>query len=122
MYLYSFEKLEVWQNSRKLAKQVYTTTESFPVSEQFGLTNQLRRSVVSVCSNLAEGSARRTKMDQGKFTTQSYSSLMEVLNQLILGSDFGYLSAESLSSFREQILLISNQLNALRNAQMGTGG
>lgn len=61
MYKHSFEKLEVWQDSIDLVEVVYKITESFPVAERFGLTNQMRRSSVSISSNLAEGTSRITQ-------------------------------------------------------------
>jgi len=59
--MFNFEKLEVWQKSIALADVIYHETRSFPVDERFGLTNQMRRSVVSVSSNIAEGSSRSSK-------------------------------------------------------------
>ena len=58
--IYSFEKLEVWQDTRELTKIIYKTTRSYPDEERFGLTNQMRRSVISVSSNIVEGSYRST--------------------------------------------------------------
>ena len=60
MYTYSFEKLDVWVESKKLSKDIYTITSKFSPGEKFGLTSQLRRASVSICSNIAEGSARKT--------------------------------------------------------------
>ena len=59
MKIYSFEKLEVWQNSRVLVTAIYQLTKKFPQEERFGLTNQLRRASVSVSSNIAEGNSER---------------------------------------------------------------
>ncbi|WP_417785246.1 four helix bundle protein [Tenacibaculum sp.] len=84
MKIYSFEKLEVWKESISLTKNVYSLTDSFPINENFGLTSQLRRATVSIASNLAEGTAR--------FITISYSSAMEVLNQLIISRELSYIS------------------------------
>ncbi len=56
MYQYNFEKLEICQLSRVLVRNIYKTTESFPDTEKFGLTNQLRRATVSISSNITEGS------------------------------------------------------------------
>jgi len=84
MYVYSFEKLEVWKESKKLTKIIYQITSRYPENEKFGLTSQLRRASISVCSNLAEGSARITSKDKAHFSTMAYSSLIEVLNQIII--------------------------------------
>jgi len=80
MFEYSFEKLEVWKESIELVKSIYEITKRFPVSEKYGLTNQLRRASVSVSSNLAEGTSRKSKKDQAHYTTMSFGSALEVLN------------------------------------------
>jgi len=110
---YSFEKLEVWQDCRILTKQIYQITKKFPEDERFGLTNQIRRSVISVSSNIVEGSYRTTNKDKANFMNIAYSSLMELLSQLILSKDLEYLTDNILSDLREQIEKISNKLNAL---------
>ena len=56
MYVYSFEKLEVWVEAKELSKNIYLTTKQFPDDEKFGLTSQLKRASISICSNIAEGS------------------------------------------------------------------
>ena len=117
MYTYSFEKLEVWQLSRKLVKRIYTLTDKFPDSEKYGLTSQIRRAAISVSSNLAEGTSRKTPKEQGRFTQMSFSSLLEVLNQLILSTDLEYLKETDLNEIRPEIEELSNKLNRLYNSQ-----
>ena len=117
MYKYSFEKLDVWQLSRELVKDIYTITNDFPIDEKYGLISQVKRATISVSSNLAEGAARKTAKDQAHFTTIAYGSLMELLNQLILASDLDYISIEKLSELRPKIEAIGNKLNSLRNSQ-----
>jgi len=116
MYKFNFEKLEVWNNARKLAKKIYLKTEKFPESEKFGISTQLRRAIVSVCSNLAEGSSRFSSKDQMHFYSISYSSLMETINQLILSQDLGYLSSKDLLDFRKEVNSIGYMINGLREA------
>ena len=94
MHQFSFENLEVWQLSRKLVSKIYSLTKSWPASEKFGLTNQIRRAVISISSNLAEGTSRKSSKDQAHFTQMAYSSLMEVTNQLILARDLKYINEE----------------------------
>lgn len=113
MYTFSFEKLEVWKKSRLLAKGIYLITQDFPDSEKFGIVAQLRRAVISVCSNIAEGTSRWSSKDQGHFYNIAYSSLMESLNQLILSNDLDYLDADVLSEIRSDIHVISLMLNNL---------
>jgi len=86
-YKYSFEKLNVWVDSKELIKIIYNIIKSFPDEEKFGLTNQLRRASISVASNLAEGTSRNTNKDMAHFTMLSFSSLMEVLNQIIIAHE-----------------------------------
>ena len=116
-HTYSFEKLEVWQRSRVLVKMVYQNTRHYPSSETYGLTSQLRRAAVSICTNLAEGSARKTAKDQANFSTMAYSSLMEVLTLTLISNDLEYIDNQQLSDLRELIEELSNKINALRRSQ-----
>ena len=118
MYTFAFEKLSVWQNTRKLAITIYKTTRNYPNDERFGLVSQLRRAIVSVSSNIAEGSSRVTSKDQAHFYNTSYSSLMEVLSQVILSCDLDFITFEQHETLRVMIEEISIQLNALRNAAL----
>jgi four helix bundle protein len=68
MKKFSFEKLEVWRNAKGLTHLVYKATKDFPSEEKYGLVSQLRRSVMSVTSNIAEGSSRMSSKDQAHFT------------------------------------------------------
>lgn len=107
MYTYSFEKLEVWQLAKKLVVKIYTITSKFPVEEKFGLISQLRRAAVSICSNLAEGSGRNTPKDQGNFYNKAYSSLVEVLNQLLISHDLNWINETDMDDVRADIEIIS---------------
>ena len=92
MFTYSFEKLEVWKESKDFTKQIYLTTTNFPETEKYGLISQLRRASFSVCSNIAEGSSRQTNKDKAHFTTMAFSSAVEVLNQLIICFELNFIS------------------------------
>ncbi len=118
MYIYSFEKLSVWKESIELVKIIYKITTNFPSEEKFGLTSQLRRASVSISSNLAEGTSRSTNKDKARFTTMSFSSAMEVLNQFIISKELGFISEKDYIFVREKIEKITNMLNALRNTQI----
>ena len=116
MYTYSFEKLNVWQQARLLTKEIYIVTSRFPDEEKFGLVSQMRRAIISVSSNIAEGSSRKSNKDQAHFYTTAFSSLVELLNQLILSFDLGFIKEERYLELRNSIELISNQLNNLRKS------
>ena len=115
-HIYSFEKLDVWKDIRILIRDIYFTTDSFPDKEKFGIVNQMRRAAVSISSNLAEGSSRTSAKDQAHFYQISYSSLMEVLSQVIVSHDLDYISTPELTALRSQIEKVSFKLNALRKS------
>jgi four helix bundle protein len=117
MKVYSFEKLECWQQARKLAVWTYQSTKDFPANERFGLISQMRRASISIASNIAEGSARRTSKDQAHFSTVAYSSTIELLNDLIISSDLGYLTPDPYLAGREMIEKQTLLISTLRNAQ-----
>jgi four helix bundle protein len=117
MKTYSFEKLDVWQDARLLANLIYKKTKNFPTEEQYGLTNQMRRCSVSVASNIAEGSARTHLKEKLHFLTIAYSSTIELLNQLILSCDFGYLKHEELNTeLRPLIQTITYKIHRLKQS------
>ncbi len=88
-----FKDLIVWRKAIALAKEVYRVTKTFPREEQFGLTNQVRRAVVSVSSNIAEGHARQGQ-SFAHFLSVARGSLAEVESLLLLAVELGYTSAE----------------------------
>jgi len=114
-YQFGFEKLNVWQEARGMANMIYSLTINFPGEEKFVLVSQMRRAALSVCSNIAEGSSRKSYKDQAHFYNLSYSSLMELLNQCIIAKDQKLIKDEQLNECREKISKTANMLNALRN-------
>jgi four helix bundle protein len=116
MKQYSFEKLIVWQEARVLVKSIYTITRTFPKEEIFGITSQMRRASISICSNIAEGSGRTTKPDQANFYRIAYSSLLELLNQLIISTDLAFITDSELRELREKIDSIAYKITSLRNS------
>ena len=122
MHTFSFEKLEVWHDCRSLVKEVYQLSDQFPKDELFGLVSQIRRAVISVPSNIAEGSSRKTDKEQARFYQIAYSSLMEVLNQLILAVDLGFITEIDLVNIRMLIEKISWKINKLCQARREESG
>lgn len=107
----TYRDLNAWISARQLCAEVYSLTQKFPSSEQFGLTNQLRRAVVSVASNIAEGHGRQYKKETIQFLYTSKGSLNEVETQLILATDLKFLKEDELNkvlatldSTRKQLL------------------
>ena len=115
---YSFEKLKVWQEARGLVVKVYKLLDKFPNFEKYALCDQLRRAIVSVPSNIAEGSGRTSLKEQIHFIEIAYGSLMESYNQLIIAVDLNYINDDSLDILRPDIDNVARMLNGLRNTYM----
>jgi four helix bundle protein len=116
IHIIAFEKLKVWEEIRILIRMIYSLTKVYPKEEQFGIVNQIRRAVISVSSNLVEGSSRTSSKDQAHFYQLSYSSLMEVLSQVIVSKDLSYISESEYIETRTKIQSVSYLLNQLRKS------
>lgn len=116
-YSYSFEKLQVWQKSIQLVKVIYQLSKVFPKEERYGITDQIRRSVISIPTNIAEGVARKTSKDQAYFSTIAFGSLTELTNLLIIAYELEYLPIHTYEPCRAQIDEIARMLNGLRKSQ-----
>ena len=86
----SFKDLIVWQKSYALVLEIYKLTQSFPKSEQYGLSSQMRRAAVSIPSNIAEGYGRKHKAEYNHFLSIAYGSLLELETQSLLARDLKY--------------------------------
>lgn len=86
-----FKELIVWQKSMELVRVVYQLSKTFPADERFALTDQLRRAVVSIPSNIAEGNGRAGNKDYAHFLSIARGSLFETMTQLQIAEDLGYL-------------------------------
>ncbi len=111
----SFKDLEVWQEAVNLTDMVYRQTRKFPQEELFALTNQIRRAVVSIPSNIAEGSGRRSNTEFLQFLSIANGSLRELETQLIIAERIGYLSHEQLDALQPRIDTVGRLLTGLRN-------
>lgn len=89
-----YEKLQIWQKSINLVRLVYGVTRRFPKEEIYGITSQIRRASISVPSNIAEGSQRKSARDFGHFIEIAKGSLAELHTQLIIAHDLQYLSSK----------------------------
>lgn len=110
---YSFEKLNAWQEAKKLVVDVYQLLDSFPKFENYALCDQIRRSVVSVPSNIAEGSGRKSLKEQIHFLEIAYGSLMEVYNQLLIAIELAYITKESVDAIKPTINAVAKMINGL---------
>ncbi len=110
----SFTDLFAWQEGHKLVIAIYKETDKFPSKEIFGLTNQMRRAVVSITSNIAEGFSRGTTKDKCQFYSMAQGSLTELQNQLLISRDVGYLDKESFKALAEQTIVVNKLISGLK--------
>lgn len=118
---YAFENLTVWKESVNLSILIYKITKQFPKEELYGLTSQIRRAVISISSNIAEGSSKSSLKDQTRFSEIAYGSLMEVLNQIILACKLQFVDYKNYEEIRSQIEYVARLLSGYRKSQMERG-
>ena len=111
----SFRNLNAYIKAKELVSMVYALIKKFPKEEQYALCDQLRRAVISIPSNIAEGSGRLTTKDQSHFYSIAYGSLMEILAQLDVASDLGYITKEEFQHIETLIDVEAKLLTGLVN-------
>lgn len=121
MAIERFTDLKAWQEGHKLVLLVYDVTKLFPSEEQFSLTNQIRRAVVSVTSNIAEGFGRQSSNDKKHFYIMARGSILEIQNQLLIAKDVQILDSEKYEIILSQSNLTHKILNGLIKSIRGTG-
>ncbi len=109
-----FQKLIVYQQAKELVKLIYAVIKKFPSDERYALCDQLRRSVISIPSNIAEGMGRMAEKEQGHFINIAYGSLMEVLAQVDIAKDLEYITTEEYSEIDTMVNEIGKMLSSLR--------
>ncbi|HZT95981.1 MAG TPA: four helix bundle protein [Chloroflexota bacterium] len=110
---HSYRDLVVWQEAKNLAVDVYRVSEQFPKAERYGLIAQLRRCATSVPSNIAEGQGRLTKGEFIQFLGQARGSLLELLTQLEIAVELGYLNLETFQKLDSKAASVLRLLNGL---------
>jgi len=97
----SFKDLKVWKSSYQLALAIYEITKNFPKEEIYGLVSQMRRSSVSVPSNIAEGYSRKGRPEYVRFLSIAYGSLSELETQILLSKDLKYIDEEKFNNLMQ---------------------
>ena len=115
---YDYTQLDVYKESKALVMSVYALLKQFPREEQYALCDQLRRAVISIPSNIAEGSGRRSSKEQVHFLEIAYGSLCEVSCQMDIARDLGYISKEDLERVIAQSNKIGAMISGLRNRHL----
>ena len=111
--LKNHKDLDVWKNSMDLVTDVYKVTTEFPTEERYGLSQQLRRSAVSIPSNIAEGAGRKSKKEFVRFLSIALGSLAECETQLLIATKLQYI--DNIADLDEKILSIKRMINGLIN-------
>ena len=111
-----FTELRVWQRSHALALDVYRLTTTFPAAERFGIVSQVRRAVVSIASNIAEGAKRQSRREYVRFLNVAEGSLAETESLLRLSRDLGFADEAVVGALVNEAEDISRMLHGFRQA------
>ena len=106
-----FKELKVWRESFELAKEIYQITAKFPKDEMYGMTNQLRRAIVSISNNIAEGCGRSSEKELQRFSTIAMGSASEVEYLLLLSFDLKYLLKAEYQKLDEKTIEVKKMLS-----------
>lgn len=112
----SFKDIIAWQKAHKLTLEIYRITENYPVNENYGLTSQMRRSSVSVASNIVEGFKRKSRKDKSNFITISISSLEELKYQIVLSRDLKYINSATFNILSKKAIEVSKLLHSWKKS------
>lgn len=112
--MHNFKELKVWSKARELTKMVYLLTSKFPPEEKYGITAQIRRSVVSISSNIAEGCCRSTHKEVARFIDIALGSAFESESLLLLSIDLGFVNSYEVQSIINQIEETQKMLNGFK--------
>jgi len=115
---FAYRKLIVYQKARELVKFIYQITKEFPVEEKFALTNQIQRAAVSITSNIAEAMGRYSDKDKLHFIEFSYGSLLEVMSQMEISLDLGYIDNDTFINIEQRVYEISRMMSGLRTTYL----
>ena len=112
---FSYRKLNVYQLSKNLVTDVYKLVEKFPKAETYALSDQMRRAVISIPSNIAEGTSKASPREQFHFIEVAYGSLMEIMCQTEIAFDQHYIAQDDLSLIEEKIVSIYKMLSSMQS-------
>lgn len=116
----NYRTLVAYAEAKELVKMVYMLLRDFPTEERYALCDQLRRAVISIPSNIAEGMGRVSQKEQVHFLEIAFGSLMEVGAQLDVAHDLNYINAQDLAEVDEKIDVVASLLSGLRNRRIET--
>lgn len=109
----NFTDLNAWQEAHALVLMIYKISKNFPREEIFGLTNQMRRAVISITSNIAEGFSRQSDKEKIQFYCTALGSLTEIQSQLFIAKDVEYIKDTDFVKMEEQAIVVHKLINGL---------
>ena len=112
--MHNFREMVIWKRSLELSKLIYKHVSQFPTSEVYGLASQIKRSAVSIPSNIAEGSSRSSDKDFNRFLQIALGSAFELETQLILAREFDYLTNQNYTEILKELNEIQKMINGFR--------
>ena len=118
---HNFKELKVWQKSRVLAKNIFLLTKQYPKDERFEIVSQMRRAVISIASNIAEGSGRNSNKDFRRFLDIALSSAYELETQVIISFDLEHISEEIFYKLSNDIQEVQKMIFGFRRSLSKTG-
>ncbi len=116
MEVFSYRKLIAYQKAKEVVKRTYKLLKKFPSEERYAMCDQLRRSSVSITSNIAEGVNRFSVKDKVHFIEIAFGLLMEVSSQMEIAEELGYITAEDRLSMDDLVTEVAKLLSGLRNS------
>ncbi|MCF7906260.1 four helix bundle protein [Candidatus Gracilibacteria bacterium] len=110
----NYKELKIWQKGFQLALSIYEITKNFPSKERFGIIDQMRRSAVSIPSNIAEGAGRKANKDFSRFCSIAQGSCNELETQTLLAKELKYMTPEESCNIQEKITEISKMIHSFQ--------
>jgi len=114
--MHNFKELKVWKAGIELTKVIFQLTRLFPTEERYGLISQMVRSAISIPSNIAEGSGRKTDKDFHHFLNIALGSSFELETQMIIAKEFNYINLEQLDNTCKMIIEVQKMIYGLQKS------
>ncbi|MEA4847608.1 MAG: four helix bundle protein [Clostridiaceae bacterium] len=109
----NFKELNIWQDAKNIAVDIYKITDNCNIKNDFSLRDQMRRAAVSIVSNIAEGNDRETDKEFVRFLYMAKGSCAELISQLNIAYDIGYIKEEVMNDMEKKLIKTSNMIGAL---------
>jgi four helix bundle protein len=113
--MHNYKKLDIWNKSISLVKEIYLITNKLPKSEQFGLTSQMQRAAVSISANIAEGSAKSSNKDFSRFLEISLASVCEIETLIIIARELNYIENDLSVSIENRIQELQRMIKSFKS-------